>query len=857
MRPFRFPLKGVTCCTEQNLKNILNQSPPTTFVCKPINLTTDRQTLVVEVEEVGFFDSEEQVRLQVHRYLKQVLVDSPFKLIEEPGEDIRFAENHFYKGMIGIAAGSLVLGLNLSCGLWWWSLKLLTAIISIGLSLVLGFDSFQNAKIEWWHRKPAMDSLFLLSTGAATSLSTLGLFVPDIPMMFETSLFIFGFRHIGMYLKKSLYTTPEDLPVRYRHLARKSSVNSEGEQNKPSSGAVIDIQNGEMIPVDGWLLGNQDEELEAVYPMNVQRIKGAYLPEYLSSGDAVMAGMVAEAACKIQIGLGHQLQYFSKKPKKNCPQGQLWIYPESEKICVSAQSDLNNQNVKFFLTPIDLSQKNVSYHQAAYNALKLGTISKLPINIRQLLSRAMVNYAQKMGLNQTGSALVRLEEALEDSKPAPIQETTNRILEYFVPALIGTALLSGAVTACCLSPIIALRCMISILVSACPCTLGLVTPLVMDFAFKKGIKSGVAFTQLETIQRLTEVNTVLLDLHGTATQGRPVAEISVQDEARREEINLRLACLEQQSNHHVAKAIYTAVNGDALLVNIQALQPTQIQQYPGGISASMDNKQYILGNWTLVSQYIKLEKSDPNQTYLLEQNESGYQLVASVKLYDPLRKDTAEAVQQLKKRGLKVCLFTGADEMTAKQYAHALPGLDEVYANLGDAHAKKEKLLCIQNDMQRVLMIGDGANDGPAMQAAHASIAMQHESSDEGAHYQAKARILNGQMMAVLDALDIANQAMWRIKFNLLLSLIYNLAIVLVTNYLVLATGMVIHPGVCAALMVVQIGFILLSSYYFKHQTLPTRTLLSQSSMFAANLNTQHNAADLSNLTSSFASGSR
>ena len=87
-------------------------------------------------------------------------------------------------------------------------------------------------------------------------------------------------------------------------------------------------------------------------------------------------------------------------------------------------------------------------------------------------------------------------------------------------------------------------------------------------------------------------------------------------------------------------------------------------------------------------------------------------------------------------------------------------------------------------------------------------------------------------MLTVVDALDIASQGIWRINFNLCLSLIYNLAIVILTNSLVLALGLVLHPGVCAALMVIQVGFIILSSYYFKQQPLPTQSLLAQSSMF-------------------------
>ncbi len=826
MTTFVFPLKGVTCSgCKGNLKYLLDfETKPEYFKFKNIDVSSNLQKLVVEVEDNDIPISEEEVR----RYINHTLASSDYELIVEG------ARYYWILGGLGLVIGTIILILAVTNGLVLWPVKLLTATVSVGLSLLLGAESFRKAKIEWQRRKPAMDSLFLLSTGAATLMSLFGLVMPGMPLMFEASLLIFGFRHIGIALKKSIYSSP-NLPVHYQRLQTNSLSRTEDQDDTVVPGEALTIQAGQMIPIDGWLLPKQSAIFDQTYAMNVQRIRGAYLPEHLRVDDAIMAGMVAQTDCVMQVGLGHNLSYFEQKPEKNCPKGQIWIYPEGNEIKVVSRSDRDNKAVHFVLSSVDLTNRaGACYFSTILNALKLGTVLTLSKPTQQLLSRALVQHAQTMGLTQTTSSLARLEKELEDAgcRAAPIQDKADQILEYFVPVVLGVALISGAIVMCFFSPMIAVRCMISILVSACPCTLGFVTPLVMDFARVKGKQAGIVFSQSDAIQRFTEVDRVLLDIHGTATKGEPMAEVMVHESDRLQEIKTHLARMEQHSDHHVGKAIYTAVKGDDLLLNTERLRPTDIEKYLGGIGAVIQGKHYILGNCNLAQQFgVTLENPGPNRTYLLEQVGTGYQCIATVTLHDPLRDDTALTVEQLKHRGLKVFLFTGADEQTANQYAQALPGLDGVYSGLADAQAKVEKLRSIQVQ-HRVLMIGDGANDGPAMKEAYASIAMKHALSDEGAQYQAKARILNGNMLTVVDALDIASQAMWRINFNLCLSLIYNLAIVILTNSLVLALGLVLHPGVCAALMVIQVGFIILSSYYFKQQPLPTQSLLAQSSMF-------------------------
>lgn len=827
---FVFPLKGASCdsCGGVIRTTLNEENKPQFFSIKSITFSKNYQQLNIEI------DDDKTSEAEVRRYISQTLaIDGGYELVAEAS-----TRQYWLLGSLGLILGTLILVLTISNALVFWPFQLIVGIVSVGLTGILGRESWQKAKIEWQRKKPGMDSLFLLSTGAALGMSLVGLFVPGFPLMFEASLLIYGFRYIGIALKKSIYSTP-NLPVRYQRIQGNSNKTVPNSELRP--GDKLTIKAGELILTDGWLLPGHNTSFTQSYAMDVSRMKGSYSPEQLKTGDAVAAGMVATNDCVMQVGLGHSIQYFIEKPVGKCPKGQIWIYPEHEEIHVLSHSDQNNRSVSFKLSAKDLSDHaGHCYFDAILTALKLKTMSThLPKVAQQQLSRALVQQAAQHGLTQTTSSLARLEKELEDAaaRAAPIQEKADKILTYFVPIVFGIAVISGAIVAFFFSPLIAVRCMISILVSACPCTLGFVTPLVMDFARAKGKQAGVAFSQYDAIQRLSEVDSVLIDIHGTATKGKPEARIAVYDELRRQEIETQLARLEQFSDHHIAKAIYAKVKGNDLLRDTWRLQPADIETYSGGIGARIQGKHYILGNRNLLQQFGVVPAGDePNKTYLLEQNGTHYQKIAEIDLHDELRLDTALAIQQFNNRGLDVYLLTGTDQKTAEKYAQNLPGLAGVFAGHSDPQAKANKVKSLQETGRRMLMIGDGVNDSLAMQEAYASLAMKHALSDEGAQYIAKARILNERMLTAVDAYDIADQAMWRVKINLGLSLVYNLAVVMLTNFLVLAMGIVLHPGFCAALMVIQVGFIILSTYYFKQQPLPTKSLLSHSSLFQPTL---------------------
>ena len=310
MAEFVFPLKGAHCSgCSGNISYILKDEDPQPqfFTIKHVKVSPNFKKLIVEIADDQ--TSEEEVR----RFICQKFaVDGTYELVEES------AKHYWILGTIGLIVGVIILILALNNALLLWPVQCAVAIVSVGLTAILGRESLQKAHIEWQRRKLGMDSLFVLSTAVALGVSLLGLWVPGLPLMFEASLLIFGFRHIGIALKKSVYATP-NLPVRYQRLLSNAQTPKNAAELHP--GDKILLRAGEMLPKDGWLLPNPNALSTQSYAMDVSKVKGIYLPEMLPVGASLKAGMIAKTDCVLQIGLGHALRYFSEKPTGKPPKG--------------------------------------------------------------------------------------------------------------------------------------------------------------------------------------------------------------------------------------------------------------------------------------------------------------------------------------------------------------------------------------------------------------------------------------------------------------------------------------------------------------------------------------------------------
>ncbi|HHT9686680.1 TPA: heavy metal translocating P-type ATPase [Legionella pneumophila] len=430
------------------------------------------------------------------------------------------------------------------------------------------------------------------------------------------------------------------------------------------------------------------------------------------------------------------------------------------------------------------------------------------------------------------SYLARLDESIAQSvlEKAPIEIKTGQLLSYFIPSIIALSILSGIIVGLIATPALAIQCAISVLVSACPCTLGLIIPLAVKTGIHKGAEHGVQFKNSRVLQLAEQIDVVIFDLNGTLTTGVPVVkEYAVLNDADLSSEHFLSICnvLEGQSKHPFGKAIQSFTQG----INKQKFNIANLDHSNhSGISAEINGIQYTIGSKTLMQEIGISTSSLENQMNLVAGDSLVFlarnkQLLGYLVITDPLRKDAKQTVDALIKMGKEVHLCTGADEKTAYRYAQAL-GIKKVHANCvattinTEDRSKPVYIKSLQNQGLKVAMIGDAANDANALAASDFGIAVLSQDSDEITQQHASAIIQSGTILPIANAFAISKQTVNNINQNLLISLGYNLTTVLIAGGLLVALGFALNPAIGVALMVTQACFVLLNVYRFKEQPL-------------------------------------
>lgn len=487
------------------------------------------------------------------------------------------------------------------------------------------------------------------------------------------------------------------------------------------------------------------------------------------------------------------------------------------------------------IIPVDGYCENDS---TIYNTIITGAI--LPRHYRQgekvLAGMRLADNANPLKMQvlrpASQSYLARLDAGIAQSitEKAPLEQKTGKILAYFVPAVIAIAIISGITIGLLFTPALALQCAISVLVSACPCTLGLIIPLAVKTGIHKAAEHGVQFKNSKILQEAEQIDTVVFDLNGTLTTGIPsVRHYNLIENSglSPEQFLAICAAIETHSIHPIGKAIHHYAKQKSTQ-QIQAIQPDDAHH--SGLLAQLDNTQYAIGSSALMHEH-HISTADIEQKLNLAAGDSLVYLAANRRLIgyliitDPLRKDAIQTIKALSDMGKKVHLCTGADEKTAWRYANVL-GIHEVHANCVATalettdKAKPAYINTLKQNGFKVAMVGDAANDASALAASDLGFAVQSQDSDELTQQHAGAIIQNGSLLPIASAFAISRQTVNNIKQNLLMSFTYNLAAVLVAGGLLVAIGFVLNPGVGVALMVVQACFILFNVYRFKQQSL-------------------------------------
>jgi len=413
--------------------------------------------------------------------------------------------------------------------------------------------------------------------------------------------------------------------------------------------------------------------------------------------------------------------------------------------------------------------------------------------------------AEKVGADTLLSQIVHMVAAAQRSR-APIQRMADQVAGWFVPVVILVAALTFAAwLAWGPSPAFsyALVTAVAVLIIACPCALGLATPMSIMVGVGRGAQHGVLVRDAEALERTEKVDTLVVDKTGTLTEGRPrVVHIEPAPGFGADTVLQKLASVERASEHPLAMAIVM----DAQQRELPLSQVTDFDSPVGkGVVGSVDGQVVVSGSAKFLAEHA-IDTSSLAAAAEERRRQAatvifvgiGGKLAGFVAIADPIKETTPRALQALKAAGIRIVMLTGDGKTTAQAVGREL-GIDEVVAEVfpEDKAAVVQRL---KSEGRVVAMAGDGVNDAPALAAADVGIAMG--TGTDVAMESAGITLLKGDLMGIVRARTLSHATMRNIRQNLFLSFAYNVAgIPLAAGVLYPIFGLLLSPAVAAAAM--------------------------------------------------------
>ncbi|MAS87246.1 MAG: copper-translocating P-type ATPase [Micavibrio sp.] len=423
-------------------------------------------------------------------------------------------------------------------------------------------------------------------------------------------------------------------------------------------------------------------------------------------------------------------------------------------------------------------------------------------------------------MNQTGSFVMKAERVGDDTmlsqivhmvseaqrSRAPIQKLSDIVAGWFVPVVILCAILSFVIwMSVGPEPVFsyALIAAVSVLIIACPCALGLATPMSIMVGVGKGAQAGVLIKNAAALERMEKIDTLVIDKTGTLTMGKPtVTKIIATDGFEEEELLKLAASLEQGSEHPLAHAIVMAAKSKKL----KLVEASNFDSPTGkGVIGKIKRQEVALGNSMLMEE-ISIDvtslsvqademRSDGATVIFIAVDDKAAGLLA---IADPIKETTAEAIKQLQAQGMRIVMLTGDNRRTAEAVAKKL-GIKEIEAEV--LPEDKGKIVKKLRDEGRIVaMAGDGTNDAPALAAADVGIAMG--TGTDVAMESAGVTLLKGDLIGIVRARKLSVATMNNIRQNLFFAFIYNTAgIPIAAGLLYPFFGILLSPMIAAAAM--------------------------------------------------------
>ena len=413
--------------------------------------------------------------------------------------------------------------------------------------------------------------------------------------------------------------------------------------------------------------------------------------------------------------------------------------------------------------------------------------------------------AERVGMETMLSRIVQMVAEAQRSR-APIQRLADTVAGWFVPAVILAAVIAFAVWALVgPSPAFsyALIAAVSVLIIACPCALGLATPMSIMVGVGRGAQAGVLIKNAESLERMEKIDTLVVDKTGTLTEGKPkVTSIVTVQDFTDDGLLALAASLEQGSEHPLAHAIVMAAKEKNLLISKAAEFDSPTGK---GVVGKIEDQSVALGNVKLM-QDLKIDvsvlskqadelRSDGATVIFVAVNNKPAGLLA---IADPIKATTPDAVKELQKAGIRVVMLTGDNKTTAQAVAHRL-GITEVEAEVLPED-KSRIVKKLQSEGRIVAMAGDGTNDAPALAAADIGIAMG--TGTDVAMESAGITLLKGDLMGIVRAQKLSKAVMRNIRQNLFFAFIYNMAgVPVAAGILYPVFGLLLSPVMAASAM--------------------------------------------------------
>lgn len=437
--------------------------------------------------------------------------------------------------------------------------------------------------------------------------------------------------------------------------------------------------------------------------------------------------------------------------------------------------------------------------------------------------------SEKIGKDTVLAQIIKLVESAQGSKP-PVQRIADQAVSYFIPTVLTIAIVSFIVWYFILGSTIlfGLTVLISILVVACPCALGLATPTAVTVGIGRGAELGILVKDGEALEMSGKLTTILFDKTGTLTKGKPEVNDIFGIKTDDRTLLQIAASVEKNSQHPLGQAIVTKAKDNDIKLN----ESNTFDTFPGkGVSADLNDKKIIIGNRILVEDNnIPISSSDEEIISKIEEKgktvvlvASGDDLVGVLGISDTLKTDASKAISELKRIGLNVAMITGDNKRTANAIARDI-SIDNVLAEVlpGDKSAEVKRL---QEKGEVVAFVGDGINDAPALAQADVGIAIG--SGTDVAIESGEIVLIKDNLLDAVAGLQLSKKVMGRIKLNLFWAFAYNMILIPVAAGLLYPTfGITFRPEYAGLAMTLSSVTIVTLSLLLKGYVPPANKMI-------------------------------